>query len=117
MSVLSYLISSGNMTMHVVQVPEKPGGTIEIEHTIKLSYKCKHSIQKKGLYFRIRIGFNLGMCSLCVCVLDVGEEKERTVLGVEMAFVSGHMHQYLNTCAVTHTKPSPTIALGLGFLY
>ena len=33
---------------------------------------------------------------VCVCVFDVGEEKERRVLGVEMAFVSGHMHRCLN---------------------
>ena len=49
-----------------------------------------------------------------MCVFDVGEEKERRVLGVEMAFVSSHMHQCLNTCA---TKSSLTNVLGLGLCY
>ena len=53
------------------------------------------------------------MC-VCVCVFDVGEEKERRVLGVEMAFVSGHMHRCLNTCAPAHTKSSLANVLGLG---
>ena len=49
---------------------------------------------------------------VCLCVFDVAEEKERRVLGVEMAFVSGHMHQCLNTCATAHTKSS--LANGIG---
>ena len=56
------------------------------------------------------------MC-VCVCVFDVGEEKERRVLGVEMAFVSGHMHRCLNTRATAHTKSSPANVLGLGLYY
>ena len=34
---------------------------------------------------------------VCVCLWE--EEKKERVLGIEMAFVRGHMHQCLNTCA------------------
>ena len=39
------------------------------------------------------------MC-VCVCVFEGGEEKERRVLGIEMAFVRGHMH-WLFECLYT----------------
>ena len=36
---------------------------------------------------------------VCVCVCLWEEEKKERVLGIEMAFVRGHMHRCLNTCA------------------
>ena len=40
----------------------------------------------------------LGLC-VCVCVCLWEEEKKERVLGIEMAFVRGHLHRCLNTCA------------------
>ena len=40
-----------------------------------------------------------GSVCVCVCVCLWEEEKKERVLGIEVAFVRGHMHRCLNTCA------------------
>ena len=50
--------------------------------------------------YSIFSGDFLTMCvCVCVCVCLWEEEKKEKVLGIEMAFVRGHMHRCLNTCA------------------
>ena len=57
-------------------------------------YYAKKSVLTLGAH--VQRGLQYFVC-VCVCLWE--EEKKERVLGIEMAFVRGHMHRCLNTCA------------------
>ena len=82
-------------------------------HSRQLNFsKKKWAVLSVVELFALHLHCCSSMIHVCVCVcVRGGEEKKRKgVLGIEMAFVHGHMHWRLNACArpIPNIPPAPT---------